>query len=95
MTNNDKWCKLQDDQLGCSFRLFDNQACNSQCPYKQQRDAMTAREFVLKCNLDDNEVNLSKLTRYTNSQIDYSQFPDADIDIDTIDYAEFQEYVGK
>lgn len=53
---------------------------------------MTAREFVLKCNLEDNETNLSKLTRYTNSQIDYAQFPDADIDIDTIDYAEFQEY---
>lgn len=53
----------------------------------------TAREFVKACGLEDNEKNLYGLTNFLDSSIDYSQFPDVEIDIDSVNHADFQEYM--
>jgi hypothetical protein len=60
---------------------------------------MTAREFILKCGYDDTEKNLYHLTRFLNSDIDYSQFPDAELPEDFLEglspEADFQEYLDR
>ena len=51
---------------------------------------MTAREVVEKYFDGDLERGLFLLARFTESQIDYSQFPDAAIgDVDPADFQEF------
>ena len=42
----------------------------------------TAREFLSSQNLEVNETNLFLLTKYTDSDIDYQQFPDADVNVE-------------
>jgi hypothetical protein len=50
----------------------------------------TARNFVEKYFDGDLERGLFLLARFTESQIDYSQFPDAAIgDVDPADFQEF------
>lgn len=51
---------------------------------------MTAREVVEEYFDGDLEHGLFLLTRFTESQIDYSQFPD--VIVDDIDPADFQEF---
>lgn len=40
---------------------------------------MTAREFLEWAGYEASEANLYCLTRYVASDIDYSQFPDAEV----------------
>ena len=44
----------------------------------EEENKMTAREFLNFAGLDVNEKNLYLLTRYLESEVDYSQFPDAE-----------------
>ncbi len=51
---------------------------------------MTAREVVEEYFDGDLEHGLFLLTRFTESQIDYSQFPDVIVDdVDPVDFQEF------
>ncbi len=43
---------------------------------------MTAREFLLWAGCDVNEKTLSKLTEYVAGNIDFRQFPDAEVTIE-------------
>jgi len=40
---------------------------------------MTAREFLLYAGFEVNEHTLARLTDYVQSNIDFSQFPDAEV----------------
>jgi hypothetical protein len=40
---------------------------------------MTAREFLEWAGYEVNEETLSRLTQYVGSDIDFSQFPDAEV----------------
>lgn len=64
-----------------------------------KNNQMTAREFLAHVGVEDSEANLFALTRYTDSTIDFAQFPDAAVSdglvLDADEPANFQEYLDR
>ncbi|MGI5840147.1 MAG: hypothetical protein ACOX8W_12975 [bacterium] len=69
-------------------------------PYIEKKEAkkMTAREFLAFAGVEETEENLYRLTQYIDSEVDFSQFPDASVNglgDDAEEPARFQEYLER
>jgi len=51
---------------------------------RERKIYMMAREYLLWLGINETPENLKLLTRYANSDVDYSEFPDADISYDKL-----------
>lgn len=58
---------------------------------------MTARKFLDYCDIEVTDKNLYKLSQWLEYPIDFSQFPDANLENDTDIFdlrVQFQEHMG-
>lgn len=64
----------------------------------EEERGMTAREFLAFAGVEETEENLYRLTQYIDSEVDFSQFPDASVNglgDDAEEPARFQEYLER